>query len=48
MWNTGVYPTVMTDGWFKTTIKYFFLNTIFIIMASIAALIFLVGSALTY
>jgi len=36
------------QGWFKTTIKYFFLNTIFIIMASIAALIFLVGSALTY
>jgi hypothetical protein len=36
------------QGWFKTTVKYFFLNTIFIIMASIAALIFLVGSALTY
>ncbi len=36
------------QGWFKTTIKYFFLNTIFIIMASAAALIFLVGSALTY
>jgi len=36
------------QGWFKTTIKYLFLNTIFIIMASVAALIFLVGSALTY
>ena len=20
MWNTGVYPTVMTDGWFRTMI----------------------------
>jgi len=36
------------QGWFKTTIKYFFLNTIFIIMASVAALIFLVGSTFTY
>ena len=36
------------QGWFKTTIKYFFLNTLFIILASFAALIFLVGSALTY
>ncbi|MDX1332451.1 MAG: hypothetical protein R3252_05415, partial [Robiginitalea sp.] len=36
------------QGWFKTTIKYFFLNTVFVILASIAALIFLVGSALTY
>ncbi|MFZ9002631.1 MAG: DUF3667 domain-containing protein [Robiginitalea sp.] len=36
------------QGWFKTTIKYLFLNTIFVILASVAALIFLVGSALTY
>jgi hypothetical protein len=36
------------QGWFKTTIKYMFLNTIFVILASVAALIFLVGSALTY
>lgn len=36
------------QGWFKTTIKYFFLNTIFIIMASVAALIFLIGSVMTY
>lgn len=36
------------QGWFKTTVKYLFLNTIFIILASVAALIFLVGSALTY
>lgn len=36
------------QGWFKTTIKYLFLNTIFVILASVVALIFLVGSALTY
>jgi hypothetical protein len=36
------------QGWFKTTIKYLFLNTIFVILASVAALIFLIGSALTY
>ena len=36
------------QGWFKTTIKYFLLNTVFVILASVAALIFLVGSALTY
>ncbi|MEJ2583679.1 MAG: DUF3667 domain-containing protein [Robiginitalea sp.] len=36
------------QGWFKTTIKYLFLNSIFVILASVAALIFLVGSALTY
>ena len=36
------------QGWFKTTIKYFFLNTIFVILASVVALIFLIGSALTY
>lgn len=36
------------QGWFKTTIKYLFLNTVFIILASIAALILLIGSALTY
>ena len=36
------------QGWFKTTIKYLFLNTVFVILASVAALIFLIGSALTY
>ena len=36
------------QGWFKTTIKYLFLNTVFIILASIAALVLLIGSALTY
>ncbi|MGB5404288.1 DUF3667 domain-containing protein [Robiginitalea sp.] len=36
------------QGWFKTTIKYLFLNTVFVILASIAALVFLVGSALTF
>ena len=36
------------QGWFKTTIKYVFLNTVFVILASVAALVFLVGSALTY
>jgi hypothetical protein len=36
------------QGWFKTTLKYFFLNTVFIILASMAAVIFLIGSALTF
>lgn len=36
------------QGWFKTTIKYLFLNTIFVILASMAAGIFLIGNALTY
>ncbi len=36
------------QGWFKTTIKYFFLNTVFIVLASVAAAIFLAGTALTY
>jgi len=36
------------QGWFKTTLKYLFLNTVFVILASIAALVFLVGTALTY
>lgn len=36
------------QGWFKTTIKYVFLNTVFIVLASVAAAIFLAGSALTY
>ncbi len=36
------------QGWFKTTIKYLFLNTVFIILASVAALFFLIGSALTF
>jgi hypothetical protein len=36
------------QGWFKTTLKYLFLNTVFVILASIAAIVFLVGSALTF
>ncbi|MCO5724806.1 DUF3667 domain-containing protein [Robiginitalea marina] len=36
------------QGWLKTTIKYLFLNTIFVILASVAAAIFLIGNALTY
>ena len=36
------------QGWFKTTVKYIFLNTVFIILASVAAMVFLIGSALTY
>jgi len=36
------------QGWFKTTLKYLFLNTVFVILASIAALVFLIGSALTF
>ena len=36
------------QGWFKTTVKYLFLNTVFVILASIAAIVFLVGSALTF
>ncbi|MGB5314595.1 MAG: DUF3667 domain-containing protein [Robiginitalea sp.] len=36
------------QGWFKTTIKYLFLNTVFVILASIAALVFLIVSALTF
>jgi hypothetical protein len=36
------------QGWFKTTIKYLFLNTVFVILASIAAVVFLIGSALTF
>ncbi len=36
------------QGWFKTTIKYLFLNTVFVILASIAAIVFLIGSALTF
>ena len=36
------------QGWFKTTLKYLFLNTVFIILASIAAVVFLIGSALTF
>jgi hypothetical protein len=36
------------QGWLKTTLKYLFLNTIFVILASVAAAIFLIGNALTY
>jgi hypothetical protein len=36
------------QGWFKTTLKYLFLNTVFVILASIAAVVFLIGSALTF
>lgn len=36
------------QGWFKTTLKYLFLNTVFVILAGIAAIVFLVGSALTF
>ena len=36
------------QGWFKTTLKYLFLNTVFVILASIAAIVFLIGSALTF
>ncbi|MDM9632754.1 DUF3667 domain-containing protein [Robiginitalea aurantiaca] len=36
------------QGWFKTTIKFLFLNNLFFILASIAAIVFLIGSALTF
>jgi hypothetical protein len=36
------------QGWLKTILKYLFLNTIFVILASVAAAIFLIGNALTY
>ncbi len=36
------------QGWFKTTLKYLFLNTVFVILASMAAVVFLIGSALTF
>lgn len=36
------------QGWFKTSLKYLFLNTVFVILASIAAVVFLIGSALTF
>ncbi|NAS14099.1 DUF3667 domain-containing protein [Flavobacteriaceae bacterium R33] len=36
------------QGRFKTILKYVFLNTIFFILASVAALVLLLGSAFTY
>lgn len=36
------------DGWFKTLIKYIFLNTIFVILASLGVIALILGSVLTY
>jgi len=36
------------QGRFKTILKYIFLNTVFIILASVAAVILIIGSAFTY
>ncbi|MEM7381456.1 MAG: hypothetical protein AAF361_09720, partial [Bacteroidota bacterium] len=36
------------QGRFKTILKYVFLNTIFFILAGVAALVLILGSAFTY